>query len=341
MMLNIRSTGYAIATTLAFGFAFSASAQTDVKTPNYFPNNSAELLDLIKNCDNETCMSYVSGTIGGIAVYAMIAEKPSPFCARGEVGKNDIRDAIVETIESTDALLDQHPAVSILTAFSRYWPCLTQEEVDALQSTSLIPVNPDLLDQMAASDNHALILGNPNAEANRTIRVFHDPNCPHCRRFRSVTQDLAEKGWKVIIYPVATTAEESAGYGAVEIALRDQHPAAAKALYFNDPEGTADITLAMKVAETQGVPTKDILTSIARAGAYTSVEENTQMFFDMGAKGTPTWIIGSSLYSGYLNADAIEEIGASFEGEEELIDAVPIDTPADAPVDAPVEAPVE
>jgi protein-disulfide isomerase len=320
MMLKTRSVVRAIAATITMALALPATAQSESATQNYFPNSSAELLDLIKDCEDESCMSYVSGTIGGIAVYAMIAEKPSPFCTRGEIGKNDIRDAIVDTIESTDALRDQHPAVSILTAFSRYWPCLTKEEVDALQSTALVPVDDDLLEELVTSDQHAIVLGDANAPVNRTIRVFHDPNCTHCRRFRAVTQELADNGWKVIVYPVATTAEESAGYGAVEIALRDIHPAAAEALYRNDPQGLADITLAMKVAETEGVPTKDILTAIARAGAYTSVENNTRLFFEMEAQGTPSWIIGSSLYSGYLNADAISDIGASFEGEDEFHD---------------------
>lgn len=312
-----------LAATLAAGLTLATPAFAQEGTDAdkvYFPETSQELLQLIEGCEEDSCMSYVSGAIGGIAIYAMIAEKPSPFCTRGEVGKNDIRDAIVDTIKSTDALRDQHPSVSILTAFSRYWPCMTAEEIEALQSTALMPVDPEAVDALRESGQHAIVLGDMDAPMSQTLMVFHDPNCGHCRRFRAVTDELAESGWKVMVYPVATASEESAGYGAVEVALRDTHPEAAEALYRNDPDGIADITLAMKVAESEGVPTRDILTAIARSGAYDAVESNTRSFFEMEAKGTPSWIIGASLYSGYLNADAIKEIGATFSGEEDYHD---------------------
>lgn len=320
-MHTVRSAACALGAAATLAFALPASAQEGAG-PNYFPNTSQELVELIEGCEDDSCMSYVSGVIGGVAIYAMIAEKPSPFCTRGEVGKEDIRDAIIDTVQSTEALEDQHPAVAVLSAFGRYWPCLTQEEVDALQSTALTPVAPELIDELRASEDNALIFGDLSAPLHKTITVFHDPNCPHCRRFRSQTAELASRGWKVVVLPVATSSEESAGYGAVEIALRESHPEAAEALYLNDPDKIADITLAMKVAEAQGVPTRDILTSIARAGAYSAIEANTRAFFEAGAQGTPAWIIGESLYSGYLNADAIEEIGQSFAGEDAYHDAL-------------------
>lgn len=294
----------------------AAPVETAASGPNYFPNSSTELLELVKDCDTEACMSYVSGAIGGIAVYALIAEKPSPFCTRGDVDKDDIREAIINTIESTPALEDQHPTVAILAAFGRYWPCMSQEEIETLQSTALTSLESSFVADLVNSDQHALILGNPDAAPERTIIVFHDQNCSHCRRFRNETDALAGRGWKVMIYPVATSSDESAGYGAVEIALRDLHPKAAEALYRNDPASLADITLAMKIAEGEGVATKDILTAIAKGGAYEAVESNTRAFFDAGAKGTPSWIIGTSLYSGFLTADAIQEIADTFEGDE-------------------------
>jgi protein-disulfide isomerase len=231
------------------------------------------------------------------------------------VAEDQIRDAIVQTIENTPQLLDQHPAVSILTAFSRYWPCITQDEMDSLQSISMTPVDSSAAADLMASGNHSIVLGDENAPASKTIMVFHDPNCPHCKRFRDETDSLVQRGWKVIIFPVATSSEESAGYGAVEIALRDSHPEAAKALYRNNAEGVSDISMAMKIAEQNGVSNNHILTSIARGRAYQGVEANTQTFFDIGAKGTPSWIVGLSLYSGYLTADSISELTADFEDE--------------------------
>lgn len=329
-MFSIRRIAGAAAIAAALAMAPAAQAQTQTTTtPNYLPETGQQLLDLIKTCEDDSCMSYVSGAIGGIAVYALLAENPSPFCARGEVSKNDIREAIVNTIQTTEMLREQHPTVAILTAFGRYWPCMTREEIEALQSTALLPVDSDKVAALASSGQHALILGDETAPENRTILVFHDPNCSHCRRFRAETTELANRGWKVMIFPVATSSEESAGYGAVQVALRDSHPAAAEALYLNDPDSVADITLAMKVAENEGAATKDILTAIARSGAYQSVESNTQAFFDFGAQGTPAWIIGGSLYSGYLTANAIEDLGASFEGDEAYEGPISSEVPAE------------
>lgn len=307
--------------TACMALALLAPAQTSAQEagspalpgPGYLPETSAELLNLIKNCEDDACMSYVSGAIGGIAVYAIIAEKPSPFCARGNVQTEDIRQAIVATIESTPQLENQHPALAILTAFGRYWPCLTAEQVRALQSTQVVEITPEQVDSLISSGGQILEYGNPEAGPDKTILVFHDPNCNHCRRFRNTAHELARRGWKVLVYPVATTTEESAGYGAVQIALRDLDQGAVQALYENDPEGTADITLATKLAEEAGVPSRDILTAIAKSGAYDSVEHNTRAFFEMGAKGAPSWIVGPHLYSGYLDADGVESVVSSAE----------------------------
>lgn len=241
----------------------------------------------------------------------------SPFCATETIDADAIQNALVETISGTPELGDAPAALSIMTAFSRYWPCVSPGEVEQIQSGAMVPVDFDALDALVASGGHALDLGNPEAAPNRTLIVFHDQNCPHCRRFRSEVETLLVRGWRVMIYPVAVVSEESAGYGAVEIAMRDLSQAAGIALYAEDPGSTADITIAMKIAERAGVPTKDILTAIASTGAYDAVQNNTRTFFELGAKGTPAWILGNSLYSGGLSAGAIEDLADTFEGEEE------------------------
>ena len=70
----------------------------------------------------------------------------------------------------------------------------------------------------------------------------------------------------------------------------------------------ADITLANQLAEDAGMSSRDILTAIAKSGAYAVIEENTRRFFEMGAEGTPSWIVGSNLYGGFLTADGIETL---------------------------------
>ena len=85
----------------------------------------------------------------------------------------------------------------------------------------------------------------------------------------------------------------------------------------------------MKIAEQAGVPTKDILTAIAGSGDYEAVQANTRTFFELGAKGTQAWILGNSLYSGGLSADAIESLADTFEGEEEDVEFDPAEPDPD------------
>jgi len=304
------------AATVASLTAIPAMGQELEPKLNYFPQTGAELLPLLKECEDDSCMSFVQGVMDGALVYSAIVKNPSPFCATGDVDEAEIRDAIVNTIETTPVLAESNPALSVIVAFGRYWPCMSAEDIADIQSNNLIALDPDDVTNLIESDNHALIMGDLSAPYEKTIMVFHDPNCNHCRRFRSETDKLSKAGWKIVIYPVATTSEESAGYGAVEIALRNIDPAVVETLHATDAESLADITLAMKIAQEQGVDTKELLTQIAKSGAYQSVEANTEAFFTFGAKGTPAFIIGHSLYSGFMTAAAIEDLGTEISNAE-------------------------
>ncbi len=300
------------------GAAAAQDVNKDVKEnaaaeKNYFPSTSAELQDLIRNCDTDDCMSYVSGVIGGISVYAILADKPSPFCSRGNVSTEDVREAIISTIDTTPQLANQHPALAVLTAFGRHWPCVTADDMKSLQTTPVDEIAQSQVEALIASNGQSIVYGDLTAGPERTILAFHDPNCAHCRRFSQELDKLAKRGWKIMIFPVATTTEESAGYAAVEIALRDIAPEAARALHDHTPEDVADITLATKLAEDEGVNSRDLLTAIAKSGAYTAVENNTRAFFEMGAEGTPSWIVGTHLFGGFLTADGIESAVADAE----------------------------
>ena len=282
-------------------------------TPNrdqapYFPRTSEDLRALIADCETDDCMSYVSGAIGGIAAYALLADNPSPFCTQGEVAKSAIRDAIVETIDTTPELAGQHPALAILTAFGRHWPCIDDSQIAQLRRDNAVAVAPEAAADLAQSGTAAIALGPDQAAAKGVISVFHDPNCGHCQRFRDESDRLAELGWRVLVYPVATTAQESAGYGAVEIALSEDYPDAAEALYRHTPDGIADITTALDIAREAGVSQGDALTAIARSDAYERVERNTGLFGDLGARGTPSWVYNGELYSGFVGAPTIVKL---------------------------------
>ena len=309
MLTKITAAGLALVVTAAT--AVTAQQGQTPPEPNYIPQDSGQLLDLIEDCDDDSCMSYVAGAIGGMTLYSVAVDRAAPYCAPENIQIEEIRDAVASTISSTPALEDQHPAFSILAAFSQHWPCEAQRVAAALRSVDHAPIDPGTLAAAMEIMTSSLVLG--PADADRSISVFHDPNCAHCLRFSDELDLLAEDGWRVTVYPVATTHEDSAGYGAVEIALKDISAEAVRALHDYRPEGIADIAVATDLARDAGVSDRDVLTAIARSGAYQSIEDNTRAFFSLGAEGTPSWILGDTLYSGVLEAVDIQAIARASE----------------------------
>ena len=301
-------TALALAALSTTGHAYAQETDMPQTAPTYLPNTGQELADLIRTCKSDKCMSYVSGVIGGISIYAMIAEKPSPFCAGSAVRTSDIRDAIVNTIDATPALAKQHPAVGILAAFGRTWPCMTVQDMQDLQKSSPVPVDPGAVADLVASHRQILDLGSDSADGAHTIIVFHDPNVESSLRFRSEIKTLVSHGWHALVFPVALSGDDSAGYGAVELALRKTLPDTVRKLYGSDPD-TADFTTAMDIATASSeIDANGVLKAVATSGAYADVVANGKALDDMGGKTSPAWIVDDHLYTGFLSAAAIRNI---------------------------------
>lgn len=296
-------------------------AQDDVLTgpsaSNYFPTSGAELVELISSCEDDSCMSYVSGVIGGISIYAMLADKPSPFCAGNSVETETIRDVIVDTINDQDRLQSNHPAIGVLAAFGNTWPCLTDSEIAQLRSASSVGLDPDMVDQIENSGNHIASFGPDDSPIEKTMLVFHDPDCQDCQDFRDETRALTEDGWKITIYPVSMSGEDAIGYGAVGIALKDAHPDVARKLYNASPEAV-DFETALSLAQDNGVAVNAVMNAIVTSGAYDAVKANSDFLSKIGVEETPAWIVGNKLYTGLLSAPAIRNVTGDGNGADTL-----------------------
>ena len=288
---------------------------------NPIPTTSRELKQLLQSCDDDTCMSYVYGSIGGIAVYALLAEKPSPFCAKHKLQPNEIKKAILDTIDKNPAVNNLHPAIAILTAYANTWPC-TDQIASSSKTTNqeqivsdLKPVSPEQIDLLKKTGTPSLILGPQDAPDHKQLIVFSDPNCPHCHAFSKETDILAKAGWKITFYPVAVISKDSIGYSAVALALQKDHPDVADAINTAPAQNPSDIDAAMKIAENMGLSSKEITTALGASSAFANIDTNTKLFFDLGAKGTPTWILMNSLNSGFVPANEISTLGESIHAE--------------------------
>lgn len=299
-----------LAAGLAGALAIPLPAVAQENAPSYLPNTGAELVDLIRDCEDDQCMSYVSGVVGGISIYAMMARKPTPFCAGEAVETSRIRDVIVETISTTPVLETTHPAIGILAAFGRTWPCMLPGDLERLQDSTSLTLDPAEIDRIRDSGRHILSLGPDDAGEDRTLILFHDPSSAESNRIRGEVEALVDAGWHVSVFPVAIEDERSAGYGAVELALRDMSPDLVTGLYNADPE-TPDFSAALALASELGVDANQVMTALATSGAYADVEANTRKLQDLGVQKAPAWIIGDTLHTGYLSATAIRNVAAN------------------------------
>ena len=67
-----------------------------------------------------------------------------------------------------------------------------------------------------------------------------------------------------------------------------------------------------------GASEAGITRRMIRGNGFEKVRQNTQLFFQAKAKGTPGLIIGASVYSGFLPATELIKISRSFEGSETI-----------------------
>ena len=305
-----------------------ANAQTEYvpEEATFLPKTGAGLVALIDGCDSPECFSYISGVINGITVYSYLIENPSPFCAGPEVRSNEIRDAVVGVVRDTPRLGRAAAPAAILTAFSRNWPCNTssaeavandldgaEAQEDLITYTDLDQVDMDQLLDFISRKSFSLSLGSEDAPLEKTLHVFLDPNCEYCSILADELDDLVAQGWRAMIYPISNISEESKGYAALQLAIRDSSSGAPEALFRHRAENK-DISAAMEVAQQAGMPMPEVLQMLAMNSPYQVLEANNQAYEAFGATQAPTWILGDRIVSGITDADEILRIQSTMIG---------------------------
>jgi hypothetical protein len=294
-----------------------AALQSGLEDQQWYPATGRDLLALVEGCEEAACMSFVAGAVSGLSTRAFLFGQDNPFCAGDFVSTQDIRDALVTVIKADESLLPMPSTFAILATFSATWPCETQTQ--AAETAGLEdPVAFSLADMTALEagsiltvfENYpgALTLGNLAAPTVQTLVVFHDPNCQFCAQFKTVTDTLANTGWKVIVLPVGILGENSAGYASVMYALAPSRPDVVEALYRQGVVGEATVESALDIAQSFGISAPQILSLISQTNAYETVTANGQLMDLLGAAGTPSWMISDYLYTGIVTSDDIQRV---------------------------------
>ena len=144
--------------------------------------------------------------------------------------------------------------------------------------------------------------GNPNGDL--TIVEYFDYNCGYCRAMLPTIATLLASDPKLrIVYrewPILSSESADAARLSLLAAEQNRFVPFHTALYNGGPVTPASMAAAAKAA---GVDTSRLAGSAARADA--ELDRNLKVAHDLGASGTPTWVIGNKVISAAMPLETI------------------------------------
>lgn len=146
--------------------------------------------------------------------------------------------------------------------------------------------------------------GNPRGDL--TIVEYFDYNCGYCRAtLPTIAKLLASDPKLRIVYrewPILSPESSDAAKLSLLAAEQNKFMAFHTALYGGGPVTPASMAAAAKAA---GVDTSKLSSITARADA--ELDRNMKIAHDLGASGTPTWVIGNKVVSAAMPFEAMQE----------------------------------
>jgi len=145
--------------------------------------------------------------------------------------------------------------------------------------------------------------GNPKGDL--TIVEYFDYNCGYCRAtLPTIAKLLASDPRLRIVYrewPILSPESADAAKLSLLAAEQNKFMPFHTALYAGGPVTPASMAAAAKTA---GVDTSKL--SAASARADTELDRNMKVAHDLGASGTPTWVIGNKVISAAMPFEAMQ-----------------------------------
>ena len=173
-------------------------------------------------------------------------------------------------------------------------------------TTSSIPV---------VAENEGRLLGNPDASV--AIRDFSDFRCPHCRDAASdltpqiienYINDESQVSFEFV--PVAILGDESMLAAQASICAEDQGQfwAYHDKLFEQLSSDRFDMTTLQGYADDLGLDEQTFRDCMLGGKHRLTVEKNNDAFRQAGARGTPSFLIGTQLVGGAVSFSEIQKI---------------------------------
>jgi protein-disulfide isomerase len=160
------------------------------------------------------------------------------------------------------------------------------------------------------NSSHQVVLGNPLGDL--TLVEFFDYNCGYCKRALGDTMALLQEDrrLRVVLKEFPILGPRSVDAARVSVAVRMQDPTGRKYLDFHrrllGASGPASKAAALAIAGDIGLDVAQIERDLTSDEVRLTLEESANLARSLGIRGTPGYIIGSTILPGAIGLAALK-----------------------------------
>ncbi len=149
------------------------------------------------------------------------------------------------------------------------------------------------------------------ADADITIVEFFDYHCGYCKQALASISKLLENDKKVRVvfkeYPILSEDSKFASRAALAVnrIAKDKYFDFHKAMFAVN--GNIDEKLVLDRAKSLGIDTEKLKKELSNPALEASLSKNRELGAEIGAQGTPAFVIGDNLYPGAMPYESIQK----------------------------------
>jgi len=225
----------------------------------------------------------------------------NPSARDGEVSTADVA-TVIARLEENDWLRRQLLAE----------PEIIIEAINVMRETQAADAGPDRVPEQAASlmadPTHASVLG--EIDAPQVVQVFHDFNCPHCRRFIPEVLEAFDQREDLAVWfrELPVIRRESVPVAHVATALARQGLYRDFAVMAGERSGILDEAGALAVAREIGADMDALDDALLSESVKDAVDANLDLADRIGVRGTPAMVVDERIVAGFVPADRLLEL---------------------------------
>ena len=208
----------------------------------------------------------------------------------------------------------QEPTDAVIERYIRAHPEVIEQSLQGLLAKREAELKERHKAALATKQNELLhdpaspVSGNPKGEI--TLVEFYDYRCGFCKKAASAVTELQKVDPRVRVvykdFPILGEPSELAAKAALASQAQGKHQAFHEALLASHADMSKEAIL--KVAVNVGLDAKRLEADMANPKWQAVIEKNRALARELGISGTPGFIVGNELVSGWLDLKGLKEL---------------------------------